>query len=347
MKKLMILLSVLVMLSACADDGNSMSVNEPSDASSIIQESLTTVSKPSESESKAQAPIRAKIISYENEMLTCEYDGGEHSLPLPIKVLDDTPYDRGKTVAEKIIDNRFGITIYADLYMNLAGTIYRCDIYKPNGIEMCTNNSYFGDKTKDKKLNETEMTLKRTGGSKVELSNQFGNISADLNDMASLYKGDIPDYAERIGFSGVRFKDGELMLTMVRVYVRDEDSPGGPVPTYEAYTCKDKYLFFGTVQSLSEGRAKVLLTDGKTLCDVPIYYTDGELAAGMEVMLTLNAEPSLYGSGKKYKDDFAVFHTDPAEYNTSGSGFSELAYARYDQADIFDYIYTKADEARS
>ena len=325
MKKLIILLLVLVMLSACTDDGNGMSVNEPSDASSITRESLTSVSKPSESESKAQAPVRAKIISYEN---------------------DDTPYDRGKTVAEKIINNRFGKTIYADLYMNLAGTIYRCDIYKPNGIEMCTNNSYFGDKTKDKKLDETEMTLKRTGESKVELSNQFGNISADLNDMASLYKGDIPDYAERIGFSGVRFKDGELMLTMVRVYVRDEDSPGGPVPTYEAYTCKDKYLFFGTVQSLSEDRAKVLLTDGKTLCDVPIYYTDGELAAGMEVMLTLNAEPSLYGSGKKYKDDFAVFHTDPAEYNTSGSGFSELAYARYDQVDIYEYIYTKAAEIR-
>ena len=35
-----------------------------------------------------------------------------------------------------------------------------------------------------------------------------------------------------------------------------------------------------------------------------------------------------------------------SEDNTSESGFSELAYARYDQVDVFEYIYTKAAEIR-
>ena len=97
---------------------------------------------------------------------------------------------------------------------------------------------------------------------------------------------------------------------------------------------------------MTEGRAKVLLNDGKTVCDVPTYYNDGELSEGLEVMVTLDAEPSLFGSKKEYKSEFAVFYTDPEVYNYRHFDFGTLAYAKHSDSDITKFIYTQTDDLK-
>ena len=49
-------------------------------------------------------------------------------------------------------------------------------------------------------------------------------------------------------------------------------------------------------------------------------------------MLTLDAEPTLFGSGERY--------TDPKTFNTSGREFDSLAYAKYEKRTI-DLVYTE------
>ena len=104
---------------------------------------------------------------------------------------------------------------------------------------------------------------------------------------------------------------------------------------------KDLYRFFGTVKSLSADRATVLLTDGKTTCDVPTYYNDGELKEGMDVMLVLDADASLFGSGESFKDDYAVFYTEPKEYLLKKyDDISKLVYAKLDANNANKYVVT-------
>lgn len=339
MNRALLIAAALAILSGCAESNSVSEVN-------VNSETTTHIAGSSTSEENDE-PMRVKIISYENEKLTYEYEGQQYTIELPVNVLDDAPYGTGKTVGEKIIDNPFGETTLADLTFNAVGSITRCDVYTPNGLERCTNDSFFDTKGEAVRLEDTEVALKRTGGCEVELYNRFGSVKADLNQLDSYYKADLPETAERIAFTGVRFKGGQLILTMLSVYDHDEESPGGPCPQYAPLCNKEKYSFFGTVESLNEDRAAVLLTDEKTLCDLPRYFTDGELSEGMQVMVTLNAEPELYGSGKIFTDSFAVFHTDPTEYNTSGEEFSKLAYAAYDPVDHFKYKYTLSAETGS
>ena len=68
--------------------------------------------------------------------------------------------------------------------------------------------------------------------------------------------------------------------------------------------------------------------------------TAGEVTEGAEVMLTLDAESSLFGSGERFEDDYAVFHTRPETYNPSGREFESLAYAKYDKRSG-DLVYTE------
>ncbi|MBR1383401.1 MAG: hypothetical protein IJ555_06270 [Ruminococcus sp.] len=57
-------------------------------------------------------------------------------------------------------------------------------------------------------------------------------------------------------------------------------------------------------------------------------------------MLTLDAEPTLFGSGERYTAEYAVFYTDPKTFNTSGREFDSLAYAKYEKRTI-DLVYTE------
>lgn len=347
------ILTAAVMLAGCSDseglssDRQTESITSQTNTSEMPTQTTSTISAETSSEAAdSNRQIRVKIISYADETLTYEYEGKELTVPLPVKVLDDTPYGIGQTLAEKVIDNRFGGEIYADLLLSIDGSsVIYCDVFTPNGIVSYSNNDMPEDDASHT-LQETEVTVKRIEGSIFEFTGSFGSIRGDINDMNSEYKGNIPDYAERVAFRGIRFGNGELMLTTVMVYDHDDDSPGGPVPEYRAYDCKDMYRFFGRIESLDEDRAMVMLNDGKTTCDVPTYYNDGELTVGQEVLLILDAEPSLFGSGQQYKADYAVFLTQPGMYIESYDELdhSRIAYVHMKENNTMQMICTMTDE---
>lgn len=287
--------------------------------------------------------LEVQVISYENDTLSFVRDGETLSLKMSPELFANDSYTRGKkTMSEKIISNHFGLGTKGFIRLDSEGNIKYCDVYKANGDEFDSSmTAPAGTPYED-----TFMNMKRIRGSQYEFSNSYAAFIADLNELDNDIKGDYGEEQQGVEVSGYRFKTGEIILECINIFDHKETVGGETQYYFNMMDNYDKYSFFGTVKSLSDDRAEVLLTDGKTLCDVPTYYNDGKLKEGMQVMVTLNAEPDLFGSGKEYKDSFAVFHTDPEEYNTSGSKFSELAFARYDQANSFKYIYSKADEIR-
>ena len=66
---------------------------------------------------------------------------------------------------------------------------------------------------------------------------------------------------------------------------------------------------------MSDGKATFILNDGKTVCTAPTYFNDGEVTEGAQVMVTLDEDTSLYGSGESKEYDFAVFYTSPDTYD--------------------------------
>ena len=144
--------------------------------------------------------------------------------------------------------------------------------------------------------------------------------------------------------SGYLFNDG-ANDKVIPGYIGEAIIHEGDEVSSESRGNADLYRFFGTVQSVKDGRASVLLTDGKTTCDVPTYYNDGEVKEGAEVMIVLDAEPSLFGSGEEYKADYAVFYTDPKSILLKKHrDISTLAYALIDPDNSRNLIVTTVKE---
>ena len=333
-------LKCFFLLCCCALSGCTGSDISSNDVSSreVQTTSITTVTAEKQELPKHQT-ITVITKQYDGENLLFEYNGEDYSLPFKKEYfIEEEKYPLIHTsdcISVMIINNKLGERVTGVLEVNEDITeAFSCDVVGNNGEPI----DEFSDVTD--KIDENELfKAERVNGSIYTLKSCKHTLSFDVNSLPSIYKGNIPEDIP-ICFSGYVFSDGWLISEPLETIDIDDYTD----IKYSQITNQNKISFFGTVKSLSEDRAAVLLTDGKTLCDVPAYYTDGELKEGMEVMATLNAGPELYGSGNEYKDDFAVFHTDPKEYNTSGCELSELAFAKYDEVNIFDYIYTKADE---
>ena len=336
------LLSVCcIMLTCCSEKDTSSDISSANDS----KPSETTAVTDTQSAAKSSFLPKRQIIkviakSFDGENLIFEYNGSEYSLPMRAEnFIEDKKYPTIHTVgyiSEMIINNRIGETVVAELEVTESlDRLFSCDVVGHNGEPFDSNM----DIPKGKSYDESAMfTAKREQGSIYILRNAKRSLTFDMNSLPSIYKCDIPEN-EQLSFAGYIFKDNRLIVEDMSVMEME-----GNEISFTMLTNKDKYSFFGTVKSLSDDRVSVLLTDGKTVCDLPTYYTDGELKEGMEVMVTLNAETDLFGSGKEYKDCFAVFHTDPEEYNTSGCEFSELAFARYVDVMTYEYSYARAGE---
>ncbi len=334
------ILKCFLLLCCCALSGCTGSDISSNDVSSreVQTASITTVTAEKQEVPKHQT-ITVITKQYDGENLLFEYNGEAYSLPFKKEYfIEEEKYPLIHTsdcISVMIINNKLGERVTGVLEVNEDITeAFSCDVVGNNGEPI----DEFSDVTD--KIDENELfKAERVNGSIYTLKSCKHTLSFDVNSLPSIYKGNIPEDIP-ISFAGYVFSDGWLISEPLATIDIDDYTD----IKYSQITNQNKISFFGTIKSLSDDRAAVLLTDGKTLCDVPAYYTDGELKEGMEVMATLNAGPEFYGSGKEYKDDFAVFHTDPKEYNTSGCEFSELAFAKYDEVNIFDYIYTKADE---
>ncbi len=333
MKKAAVLI-LAVLMTSCAD----VTVSESSGEKPVTTEQSSTAS----GASVPNEVFDAVINGYSEGILTFTSDK-EYSLPMDVRCFENDSYTAGlNLLSELIIDNPFSEKVLGRVQLSFDGTkVISCDVISPNGEFF--NNTMFYTGTEPLPPEKTEARMRRLGGSACELYNDYGKLTADLNDLDSYCKYDFPEALDRVMFDGYRFKSGKFILRRISVFSEVTDEGG---LSYRVPDCRDKYSFFGKIRSVKDGRAEVLLTDGKTLCSVPTYYTDGKLKEGTEIMLTLNAGPSLYGSGEKYKADHAVFITDLEAHGIRPENFDSYAYARSSETDVTKYDIVSVSELK-
>ena len=294
--------------------------------------------------------ITVDVISYDGETLKYSYDGKEESIAVPLSTFG--AYIPGlQHLASEIINNKFGIKVKCILDFDKNGNVTDADVKTPNGK---TIDGFFGAQPPKEWEKEhygcwfEEVSARRVSGSIYEVSNERGTVRIDLNDLSYKLKANYPDEIPRAVFHAFQFTSGETILEGINgfcIVIPDSEAPSGAKA--ESSDISALPMFAGTVQSLTEDRAEVLLTDGKTLCDVPTYYNDGEIKEGMDVMLTLDANISLYGSGEQYKADYAVFTTHPEAFveGYKKEDHAKYAYALRDEHNSVVYHGVMRDEA--
>ena len=332
MKEVFVLPALAVLLTSCAVfcDGDSSNMQpEGSSLQFAVGESK---------ESAQNQTFNAQIIDYSDGVLIYVTDSQHKAQTDPHCFENDTNTEGGKLLSERIIAKCKTEKIYADIRLDKSGDrIVSCDVISCNG-------EYFDNLMLNKggeTIESDEASMRRISGSIFEIYKGSEKLTADINDLESYYKADFPDQIDRMIFEGYRLNSGSFILLSISVF-SGIDEMGSYI--YDPPANENKYSFFGTIREISGDRAEFLLSDKKTVCDVPCCYTDGELKDGMQVMVTLNAPAALYGSGDSYKDEFAVFHTDANEYDPCGYGFDELAYAQYSNSQKSRYIYTNKNE---
>ena len=348
LKKILIILAAL-MLCSCSEASDSKVHNEsaqteasetPTSTETVI--AVTTISE-SETSSmtdesseapKAQEKIKVDVIGYESDMLTFEYNGEIQTY----EVWDNVFSPMGGTKAASLIfNNRYGEKIPASIKLNPENTrVVSCDLL----LERFTG---FND-PESLKLSKEDRVMKmaKTDETHIRLYNKIRSIEADICDLDNMYKGKYPESFTDVFTTGYYLPSGTYLADQI-AFLSEIDEMGNM--SYKYCDLLSYYFFFGTVQSVKDGRASVLLTDGKTTCDVPTYYNDGEVKEGAEVMVVLDAEPSLFGSGEEYRSDYAVFYTEPKIYLLKRHwDIQTLAYALPDETNSRKLTVTTVEE---
>ena len=60
---------------------------------------------------------------------------------------------------------------------------------------------------------------------------------------------------------------------------------------------------------------------------------------GMEIMIVLDADTSLWNSGAQQEFDYAVIYTDPEIYLQTSHSFDEIAYS-LPASSVGEFVYT-------
>lgn len=324
MKKIIPFLMTAIMLSSCAE-AQSSSVADTSQATASAVTTATSAPKADIPEKTLR--INVDVISYTDEQLTFTYNGKEYTLPMERSCLElkttyigqftksSPPDPYYKMLPEKIIDNTLGEKISALLTVDETVTeIKKCDVITPNGMVYVGHGVGYEDVNHD---GSTGYKFRRTGDTTCEFYNDARTISADLNDLPSYQKMKYPSELDDIFcFEGYLFKDGKFILN----YFRTDNKPEGFVSSCTKFN--KATFFYATVQRISGNKATLILNDGKTVCTAPTHYSDGEITEGMRVIVMLDEDVSLFGSGAQKEYDYAVFI-----YPTDTKRFDERAYA--------------------
>lgn len=342
--KITALLIAVSLLSGCSEGKD---ISQSSD-SSAAHESIIQDNDSSSVGSSVQG-FAADILGYRDGVLTYSYNGETVTEKVSREVFDTSGSLHNYLLCEKIINNCYGIAVKGYIKLNRDGKVMSCNVRSLNGSDF-DSSSTVDEIMRQKGIEQNDFKdvlheMNRISGSVYEFKNEYFTFTGDLNDMRLELKGDYGNNKSNVMVTGYRFKTGEIVIESVAVYDHDEtDDAGHIIHVFSSEPTQDKYHFFGKIQSLSDGRATVLLNDGKTVCDVPTYYNDGELTEGQQVMVTLNAEPSLYGSGEQYKADYAVFTTDCEFYGIDVSDFDSLAYAHLVENDLTRFECVTVDD---
>lgn len=302
----------LLMLSACEENDNSSGTKDTT--------TMTTRPRPQSYYYDEDQPemLTVKPKSYTDGMLTYEYEGKEYTLPLEFSVIND-PFNLNRpSVSERVIQNYRDDGFTAEIILDdKKENIIFFDILRCNGITQYS-------------CSETP-TLRRVSDTELELTDGGTAFRIDMNDMTTYYKGSIPLNTEiKASFFGYRMK-GDRLIPLYLGLADSADSAEFNLTT------EGMIAFCGTVQSITDKRAAVILNDDKTVCDVPCVLTDGELSVGQKVAVILDEDKSLYDSGRAYKGDYAVFVTLYKDYipSTRKIEFEDCAYFKQSETDVY------------
>lgn len=342
MKKIIPFLITAIILSSCADDQTSSEAETSQTTAATV---ISTTSAPKADIPEKKMRINVDVVSYKDEQLTFTYNGKNYTLPMERSCLElkmtyigqftksSPPDPYYKMLPEKIIDNKLGEKISAVLTVDEAVTeISECDVITPNG------KLYVGYGSKQEDINHDGSTcykFRRTGSTACEFYNDTRTISADLNDLPSYLKMKYPSELDDIfSFEGYLFKDGKFILNSFSAedstyYCEELGAYTAPDHTLYLQKYNKTNFFFAVVQKATGDKATIILNDGKTVCTAPTYYSDGEITEGMPVIVMLDEDVSLFGSGEKNEYDFAVFISP-----TDLTRFEEHAYAVHSQTTI-------------
>lgn len=323
----LLIITAVIGLTACAQSSGA------EEQSSVETTTIAAqVSVAEDSSSKAEGAdtmlLTVETIKYENEQLTFLYEGESYTLPLKRDSFKDNYILRsslGKELSEQVINNKLGENITALIKVNKDMTnIILCDIVNQNGV-------MYGESGK----------LVRKEGSLCELVGEDLTLTADLNDLSFYEKLDFPNEMNDVSWGGYLFEDGKFILNSLGYFEKENENG---TQSYRGKNNKEYPAFPGTVQSCDGERAQVLLNDGVTLCDVPTYFCEHELEAGNNVLMILDSELSLYGSGEERSFDYAVILTDEDDYFHSIHEFEDIAYARASENTMGEFVYTTKDK---
>ena len=318
-------------LSLASSDVSETAVSNASVSSSLPPESLAD-SSVSSAPTKKTETVKADLIRYENDRLTVETDGEEQTYEVWDNVFSGLG---GADKARLIINNRYGEKIPASIrFDSEKKRIVSCELK----IKLFTG---FNDPESIRLSGDDKlMQMEKTDNKKIRFYNKDKMIEADIRDLSTIFWGKYPDSFTDVITTGYILPSGTYLAEQIGLY-SETDEMGNK--NYSFCDLTSYYGFFGTVKSLSDDRATVLLTDGKTTCDVPTYFNDGDLKEGMDVMLVLDADTSLFGSGQSFKDDYAVFYTEPVSLLLKGkkditlfayAKCSETQYGKFDCVEI-------------
>lgn len=336
-------------LCSCSSDvQNSASVTETTTAAvtttKISMTKYDTVTEPIKPK-PSYKKIKAEVTGYKDDKLYFTYEGRDYVLDIDEKQFNEhygpiRHIEKERLFSDLVINNRFSEKIIGKITLTEdMSKIVECDVVTPNLKEYHGTEHYLHDGTPDSAY---FYSFRKTGGSKCVISNPDETLEFDMSELSVNNLLILKDEYPLVMFTAYKFKDGNMILGNVRPakiadngYLYSDSNDGQYKPLL---SCPISY--FGTVQKNENGKADILLNDGKTVITVPSYYNDGDVLAGAEVLVDLRTEKEeLFGTGKHAEYDFAIIYTREKYYNTSPRRFDELAYAYVDSSRSSYYTY--------
>ena len=326
----LILCVVFLMLTACADVYSSYPEALTSAAPETVTEmTFGTSAELSETSSEPKKPefIKAELMNYKDGQLTLELDGTEQTYEVWDNVFEPLG---GVGAAKAVINNRYNEKIPAAIKLNPEKTrIVSCKLMLDEFNEELNDPEYEKLPMEDRILK-----MEKISNTKLRVYNKLDSIELDTRDLETVFQGKYPEKSDDAGVIGYILPSGRFFPVLITYYVGTCEEYGYIDKKYCQPDILSYPIFFGTVQYLAEDRAVVLLTDGKTTLDVPTWFRDSEVKEQQEVMVVLDTDTTLFGSGEQYKSDYAVFYTEPQKkLPEKYPDIQALAYAKVDMTD--------------
>lgn len=299
------------LLSSCQDNDVNSTTTKYKNTS---KEDSSEIEQLDESEYET---FKVIVTGFDGEALSFNYENESYLVDFSSDFFVEKSYniELGIVYSNYIINNEFGIEIEGQLKATKdLSKIISCDVISPNGKEILGNDCFITD------INKNLYTIEK------ENSNGTDEFVVDLNALND--KNKLPYATDKeITFEGFQFNGTKNVIARA-FYLYDYYNEEFDCITYAGADNSEYYGFFGTIQSLEEGKLTMLLNDGITLCTIPTYYktVPSNLEVGAEIVAKFSKSTDVFGSGESKEYDFAVIYTNIDDILKEGESPADYAY---------------------